>query len=112
MSDTPIEVPTDVETSNHRPRATVQRDLTVMKLLKERPHNRHELDAALGTGWRVTYGALCRLRHKELVALQRTGTRTPVWVLTEAGLEWYTGAAPTVEEGRPPAPEPTGFQTV
>lgn len=107
MTDTPTE--TETETKSRRPEASVARDAQVVKLLSERDINRHELDDLLGTTWRVTYGALTRLRTRGLVALKRTGTRTPVWGLTDAGRE-SVGLEPAPAEVE--VTEESGFVTV
>lgn len=90
---------TNTETKSRRPADSIARDARTVELLGERDYNRHELDDVLGTTWRVTYGALTRLRTQGLVELKRTGTRTPVWGLTKAGVKHFKSLAS--EEAKP-----------
>jgi predicted transcriptional regulator len=98
----------DQASQRGRPSKVVQRDLSVARALAERERSKHEVMAELGLPWRVTYNSLCRLRDRGLVVLNRNGTRTPTWHVTEKGHEWLGTAAPVGEvPAPPPAPEPT-----
>lgn len=91
-------------TQRGRPSKVVERDLAIARVLVEGERSKHEVMAALGLEWRVTYNSLCRLRDRGLVELNRNGTRTPTWRVTAAGHAWLGTVAPAAVEE--PAPEP------
>lgn len=90
-----------------RPTKVVQRDLAIARCLAEEERSLHHVMAALELPWRVTYNSVCRLREQGLVELNRNGTRTPTWRVTEQGHTWLGTTAPTSEPAPPPPPEPT-----
>lgn len=97
--------PVDQASQRGRPSKVVERDLAVAKLLAEREQSLHEVMAALGLEWRITYNSVCRLRDRGLVVLNRNGTRTPTWQVTDRGHEWLGTPAPEVEsEATEPEP--------
>jgi DNA-binding PadR family transcriptional regulator len=94
----------------------------VARLLHEEPRPLQQVADIVAAGsWRTAYNAVCRLRERGLAELHRTGSRTPVWRLTDQGREWLTDNTAAVmppQESVPPAPEggpiaqAAGFSTV
>jgi hypothetical protein len=85
----------DQASQRGRPSKVVERDLAVARTLAEREQSLHEVMATLGLEWRITYNSVCRLRDRGLVMLNRNGTRTPTWRVTDRGHEWLGTPAPT-----------------
>lgn len=102
----PTPAPPDPGGQRGRPMKVVERDLAVARVLAERERSLHEVMAALGLEWRITYNSVCRLRERGLAELHRNGTRTPTWRVTERGHEWL-GTAPSGDEPGPEDPAPT-----
>lgn len=106
----PAEAPAPVQEPSQRgrPSRVVQRDLAVARTLAEEERSLHAIMAALDLPWRVTYNSVCRLRERGLVDLNRNGTRTPTWFVTERGREWLGTPEPPAEAALelPSSPDP------
>lgn len=92
---------------SRRPDNVVQRDHQVAVHLLQGPKSMRDLATELGHDKIAnTYRSVWRLRRDGLVDKSTTGSRTPVWQLTEAGVAQATGWTGEVQSVPVPTPEP------